>query len=108
MYLGVVLVVRAWSAMQTAGTPLVSLSVTWAELVVGVALAAGCFTRFAAAVVLVLSVNRLIQAGQVAWTPAGSDALVAAIALALLLGAAGRTAGLDAVLARRWPRSPLW
>jgi uncharacterized membrane protein YphA (DoxX/SURF4 family) len=75
---------------------------------VGVALVVGCFTRFTAAVVLVLSINNLVQGGPQAWNPAGSDAAFAAISLALLLGAAGRTAGLDALLARRWPRSPFW
>lgn len=77
-------------------------------MVLGVALMAGCFTRFTAAVVLVLSINNLVQAGREAWSPAGSDAALAAISIALLLGAAGRTAGLDALLARRWPRSPFW
>jgi hypothetical protein len=32
----------------------------------------------------------------------------AAISLALLIGAAGRTFGVDSMLARRWPRSPFW
>jgi hypothetical protein len=68
----------------------------------------GCLTRLTAAVVLVLSISNLVQAGRGAWSLAGSDATFAAISIALLLGAAGRTAGLDALLARRWPRSPLW
>jgi uncharacterized membrane protein YphA (DoxX/SURF4 family) len=108
IYLGAVLVVRSWNEMQSGVTPLPAVSVSWGELVVGLALIGGCFTRFSAAVVLVLSVSNLIEAGREAWSPAGSDAALAAIAIALMLGAAGRTAGLDALLARRWPRSPFW
>ncbi len=108
IYLGVVIAVLAWSHMLGGGTSPLPLAVSWGELVVGVALVIGCFTRFAAAVVVVLSVNNLIVAGWKAWSPGAGDAVYAAIALALLIGAAGRTAGLDALLARRWPRSPFW
>ena len=108
IYLGLAIVIRAWDEIRRGVAPLLTGSVSWVWVLVGVALMVGCFTRFTAAVVLVLSINNLIQAGRGAWSPAGSDAAFAAISIALLLGAAGRTAGLDALLARRWPRSPLW
>jgi uncharacterized membrane protein YphA (DoxX/SURF4 family) len=108
IYLGVVIAVRAWNEVLGAGTSPGPLATSWGELVLGVTLVIGGFTRFAAAVVLVLSVNNLVLAGWKGWSPGSGDAVYAAIALALLIGAAGRTAGLDALLARRWPRSPLW
>jgi uncharacterized membrane protein YphA (DoxX/SURF4 family) len=107
IYLGLAIVIRAWDEIRRGVAPLLTGSVSWVWVLVGVALMVGCFTRFTAAVVLVLSINNLSQAGRGAWSPAGSDAAFAAISIALLLGAAGRTAGLDALLAR-WPRCPLW
>jgi uncharacterized membrane protein YphA (DoxX/SURF4 family) len=68
----------------------------------------GLVTRFSAAVALVLTLNYMFAKGAWFWTPSSNDAAFVAIALALLIGAAGRTLGLDASLARRWPRSPLW
>jgi uncharacterized membrane protein YphA (DoxX/SURF4 family) len=82
--------------------------VTWSELFVGVTLILGLTTRFSAAVALVLAVNYMFAKGAWFWNPSSSDAAFAAIALALLIGAAGRTLGVDAFLARRWPRAPLW
>ena len=108
VYLGMAILVRGWDEIRAGVAPLLSLSWSWVGAVVGLALMLGCFTRFTAAVVLVLSISNLVQAEREAWNPAGSDAAFAAISMALLLGAAGRTAGLDALLARRWPRSPLW
>jgi thiosulfate dehydrogenase (quinone) large subunit len=82
--------------------------VTWGELLVGVTLVLGLTTRLSAAVALILSVNYLFAKGAWFWTPSSNDAAFAAISLALLIGAAGRTFGLDEWLARRWPRSPFW
>lgn len=82
--------------------------VTWGELVVGVLLILGLLTRLSAVLALVLAVNYMFAKGAWFWTPSSNDAAFAVISLALVLGAAGRTLGLDAVLARRWPRSPLW
>ena len=108
VYLGLAILIRAGDELRAGIAPLLSASWSWVGVVLGVALMVGCFTRFTAAVVLVLSINNLVQAGREAWSSAGSDAAFAAISIALLLGAAGRTAGLDALLARRWPRSPFW
>lgn len=78
------------------------------EAIVGVALIAGLLTRFSAGVAMVLALNYMFAKGTWFWTPGSYDAALFVIALALLVGAAGRTLGVDAILARRWPRSPLW
>jgi thiosulfate dehydrogenase (quinone) large subunit len=88
--------------------PVFAALITGAELVVGVTLILGLLTRFSAAVALVLTLNYMLAKGAWFWTPSSNDAAFVAIALALLIGAGGRTLGLDAVLARRWPRSPFW
>jgi thiosulfate dehydrogenase [quinone] large subunit len=82
--------------------------VTWGELLVGLTLVLGLMTRLSAAVALLLVVNYMLAKGAWFWTPSSNDAALAAISLALLIGAAGRTFGVDALLAQRWPRSPLW
>jgi uncharacterized membrane protein YphA (DoxX/SURF4 family) len=82
--------------------------VTGGEFLVGVLLILGLFTRLWAVVALVLTVNYMFAKGAWFWTPSSNDAAFAAIAVALLIGAAGRTLGLDAFLAQRWPRSPFW
>ncbi len=82
--------------------------VTWAELLVGVTLILGLLTRFSAAVAVVLTLNYMFAKGAWFWIPSSNDAAFVAIGLALLIGAAGRTLGLDAFLARRWPRSAFW
>ena len=108
VYLGVVLVTGAVQELQHGPALGLAGALSWGQVVVGAALVLGFLTRFAAAVVLVLAVNALVVAEGVGWNLASSPAAWAAIALALLIGAAGRTAGIDAALARRWSRSPLW
>ena len=88
--------------------PVFAAVVSWAELLVGVTLVLGLMTRLSASVALVLALNYMLAKGAWIWTPSSNDAAVIVIALALLIGAAGRTLGLDAFLARRWPRSPFW
>jgi thiosulfate dehydrogenase [quinone] large subunit len=82
--------------------------VTWGELLVGVFLILGLMTRLTAPVALLLTLNYMFAKGAWPWTPSSNDAAFAAISLALVVGAAGRTFGLDSVLAQRWPRSPFW
>jgi uncharacterized membrane protein YphA (DoxX/SURF4 family) len=82
--------------------------ITWGELLVGVLLILGLVTRLSAAAALLLTVNYMFAKGAWPWTPSSNDAALAAISLALVIGAAGRTLGLDSILARRWPRSPFW
>ena len=88
--------------------PVFAALVTWSELLVGMTLILGLTTRFSAAVALVLALNYMFAKGAWFWIPSSNDAAFVAIALSLLIGAAGRTLGLDAFLARRWPRSPFW
>jgi thiosulfate dehydrogenase [quinone] large subunit len=88
--------------------PVFAALVTWGELLVGVLLILGLFTRLWAVVALVLTVNYMFAKGAWFWTPSSNDAAFAAISVALLIGAAGRTLGLDAFLAQRRPRSPFW
>jgi thiosulfate dehydrogenase [quinone] large subunit len=85
-----------------------ALLVTWGELLVGIALVLGLGTRLAAAAALLLTLNYMLAKGAWFWIPSSNDAAFVAISLALLLGAAGRTFGLDAFIARRWPRGLLW
>jgi uncharacterized membrane protein YphA (DoxX/SURF4 family) len=80
----------------------------WGELLVGVMLVLGLLTRLSAALALLLALNYMFAKGAWFWTSWSSDAAFVAISIALLIGAAGRTFGLDAILARRWPRSPFW
>jgi thiosulfate dehydrogenase (quinone) large subunit len=82
--------------------------VSWGEVLVGMALVLGLCTRFAAAAALLLMVNYMFAKGNWFWYPSSNDAAFSAISIALLIGAAGRTLGLDLLLAERWPRSPLW
>jgi uncharacterized membrane protein YphA (DoxX/SURF4 family) len=82
--------------------------VVWGGLLVGVCLVLGLATRAASVAALIVSLNYMFARGAWFWTPSSSDAAHVAIALALIIGAAGRTLGLDAVLVRRWPRAFLW
>ena len=86
----------------------IGLLFTWGELLVGIFLILGLLTRLWAAAALLLSVAYMMLDAHWAWTPYSSAASFAAISLALLIGAAGRTSGIDSLLAIRWPRSPLW
>jgi len=88
--------------------PAFAVVITWGETLVGASLILGLLTRCSAALGILLSVNYMFARGAWFWTPWSNDAAFVAIAFALLIGAAGRTLGLDALLARRWPRSPLW
>jgi uncharacterized membrane protein YphA (DoxX/SURF4 family) len=108
IYLGAVFLILAWTGIQGGPAPRLADPMLWAELVLGLALVLGLLTRFSAAVVLVLTINALVSKGADGWAPLSNDLALAAISIALLVGAAGRTLGVDAALARRWPRSPFW
>jgi thiosulfate dehydrogenase (quinone) large subunit len=81
--------------------------IAWGELVVGVTLILGVLTRFSAALALLLAMNYLFARGARFWSPS-YDAACAAISVALIIGAAGRTWGVDALLAKRRARSMFW
>jgi uncharacterized membrane protein YphA (DoxX/SURF4 family) len=87
---------------------LVAALVTWGELLAGLTLVLGLMTRLSATVALILAVNYMFAKGAWFWHSSSNDGAFAAIAVALLIGAAGRTFGIDALLAKRWPRSPFW
>ena len=78
------------------------------ETCVAIALISGTATRLAAVVAMVLVTNYMFAKGMWWWYPSSNDAADFMIALALLIGAAGRTCGVDAALSARWPRVPLW
>jgi thiosulfate dehydrogenase [quinone] large subunit len=87
---------------------LFSYLVMTGELVAGLALLTGTATRLGAGIAMFLFLNYMLAKGRWFWSPDSEDAAVFFIALVVLLGAAGRVAGLDAYLARRWPSVPLW
>jgi uncharacterized membrane protein YphA (DoxX/SURF4 family) len=105
--LGVVLVLQGWVGFQQYDPSSIVL-LPWVEVLVGSALILGLLTRLSAAGALLMLVQRLssqelqlgvVEQSEVAW---------GCVALALIIGAAGRTFGLDALLAKRWARSPFW
>jgi len=79
-----------------------------AELGVGLLLVLGAATRLAALTAMFLLLNYMFAKGMWPWMPASNDGALIMIALAVLLTRAGRMAGVDAYLALRWPRVPLW
>lgn len=76
-----------------------------AEIYVGIALVLGFTTRLATLVALFLLINYLCAKGAVPWGP-GIDQSDIILALIILLGDAGRTFGLDKLIARCFPK--LW
>jgi thiosulfate dehydrogenase (quinone) large subunit len=86
---------------------LFGLLATWGSVLLGSLLVLGLLTRLSAAAALLLALNCMLA--KAAWRePWNSEAAYAAISLALMIGAAGRTWGLDTLLAKRRPRSPFW
>ena len=81
--------------------------VRWGELLVGIALVLGLGTRFAAAVGIFMNLNFLLAQGESLIGPSNNAAFIFA-QLVVLLGAAGRSFGIDFYLGRKWPRAPLW
>lgn len=78
------------------------------ELIAGLSLLLGLGTRLGAAIAMFLFLNFMFSKGRLFWSPDSEDAAVFFSALVCLLGAAGRVWGIDAYLARRWPRFFLW
>jgi uncharacterized membrane protein YphA (DoxX/SURF4 family) len=76
-----------------------------AEIYVGIALVLGFTTRLAALVALFLLLNYMCAKGALAWGP-GIDQSDIILVFIILLGDAGRTFGLDKLIARRFPK--LW
>jgi uncharacterized membrane protein YphA (DoxX/SURF4 family) len=78
------------------------------ELYVAVAMLFGVTTRLGALVAAFLVLNYMLAKGANFWTPSSNDAAYFILAVVVGLGAAGRVAGIDRMLAARWPRVPLW
>ena len=78
------------------------------ELFVGIAMVLGFATRLAALVAILLLLNYMLVKGMAFWMPASNDAADIVMAIVVGVGAAGRVWGIDAFLARRYPRIPLW
>jgi thiosulfate dehydrogenase [quinone] large subunit len=78
------------------------------ELLVGLALLTGTATRLAAGVAMFLVLNYMFTKGAWFWMPSSNDAAFFFIGLILILGAAGRTWGVDRWLHARYPGIPLW
>ncbi|PYS47529.1 MAG: hypothetical protein DMF68_15775 [Acidobacteria bacterium] len=78
------------------------------ELIAGLLLLTGTLTRLAAGISMFLFLNYMLSKGRWFWSPDSEDAAIFLSALVVLLGAAGRVWGVDAYLAKRWPRVPLW
>ena len=76
------------------------------ETCVAIALITGTATRVAGIVAMLLVTNYMFSKGMWWWYPASNDAADFMIALALVIGAAGRTLGVDAWLHARFPRGP--
>jgi len=87
---------------------LFSYLVMTGEAVAALLLLTGTMTRVGAAVAMFLFLNYMLAKGRMFWSPDSEDAAVFFIALVVFLGRAGRVWGVDAYLAKRWPRSPLW
>ncbi len=79
----------------------------WAVLVcfgiLGIALILGAFSRLAGAITLFLQINFMLARGESFLGP-HSDGLMIGMELAIILAAAGRVWGIDAVLHRRRPQ----
>lgn len=80
----------------------------YGELALGLALLFGACTRLAGFGAMVMLANYLLAKGLPFWISSSNDAPMFFIALVLMLGAAGRSFGLDYFLAKRWPGMPLW
>lgn len=78
------------------------------EAAAGLGLVTGTATRLSGAVAALLTLNYMLAKGAWPWTPSSNDAAFLVIAVVVAVAAAGRTLGVDALLARRYPGSPLW
>jgi uncharacterized membrane protein YphA (DoxX/SURF4 family) len=87
---------------------LFSYLVMTGEAVAAVLLLTGTMTRIGAAVAMLLFLNYMLAKGRMFWSADSQDAAVFFIGLVVFLGRAGRVWGVDAYLAKRWPKSPLW
>ncbi|HTD42080.1 MAG TPA: DoxX family protein [Mucilaginibacter sp.] len=83
---------------------LFSYLIMTAEVIAGLGLLLGAFTRLSAIIAMVLFLNYMLAKGRLFWSPDSEDAAVLFIALVLYLGKAGRFCGLDSYLEKQWPK----
>jgi uncharacterized membrane protein YphA (DoxX/SURF4 family) len=83
-------------------TDVIAPALAWVHLTVGIALIAGLWTRVTALIAGILLLNYAAAAGSALYGAADSSAYLALL-IAVWLGRAGRTWGVDALLARRQP-----
>lgn len=86
----------------------VAVLIVVAESAVALALITGTATRLGAVVAMLLSTNYMFAKGLWWWNPSSNDGAFFMIALVLAICAAGRTFGVDALFAKRWPQSIVW
>ena len=87
---------------------LFSYLVMTGELVAAMTLFTGTATRIGAAIAMFLFLNYMLAKGRTFWAPDSQDAAIFFIALVVFLGRAGRVWGVDAYLAKRWPRTAIF
>jgi uncharacterized membrane protein YphA (DoxX/SURF4 family) len=87
---------------------LFSYFVMTGEAVAALSLLTGTMTRLGAAVAMLLFLNYMLAEGRMFWSPDSEDGALLFISLVVLLGRAGRVWGIDAYLAKRRPKCPLW
>ena len=81
--------------------------VTWGEFLTGISITFGAMTRFGSAVAIFLAVNYACLYGNSVF-PEGGNWDYVWFHLILMIGAAGRSFGIDYWLHEKWPRVPLW
>jgi uncharacterized membrane protein YphA (DoxX/SURF4 family) len=86
----------------------VAVLVVAAECAIAIAMITGTGTRLAAVIAMFLLTNYMMTKGLWWWNPSSNDGAFFAIALVLAVCSAGRTFGIDSLLAKRWPKSILW
>jgi uncharacterized membrane protein YphA (DoxX/SURF4 family) len=77
------------------------------EAVAAISLVTGTLTRVGAAVAGFWFLNYMLAKGRILWSPDSEDAVLILICLILFLGRAGQAWGIDAHLAKRWPKMSL-
>jgi thiosulfate dehydrogenase [quinone] large subunit len=78
------------------------------EIYVGLALLFGITTRLAAGVAIFLLLNFMCAKEVFPWNPSISDSPDIILCLVVMIGAAGRTWGIDRLLHERYPAVPIW
>ena len=87
---------------------LFSTLIAFGELAIGIALVLGLTTRLFALLAAFYTLNYMLMKGALPWQPSSNDAAFMVVSIVLMLGAAGRSFGIDYFLAKARPKGPLW